>query len=282
MKRAIFINQEYFIRNNIDVDLSEAAILDYLINIPYWKNVSSFVESGKTFYWVSYDMVLAQLPLLKIKKDTVYRKIKKMDEMGFIQIHEGNSRMGKTYIFLTDKIKEIIFGAPETTENTRQSEPSDLNPGVNPRLEPKNHQNDQKTSYTPPDLNPTPPGFKSEGILPNIIQPENTEEKKIKKQKKEIGEVLRERGFNFICKDFLKTVTEDSEFDLDGRILHLVSYNSLKKLSHQQLTDMILKERKEPRACEDYATALVHVMNENYQEEQQKLLTQYENGEKYD
>jgi hypothetical protein len=123
MKYNININQLAIVDNNIDMDLIDASILDYLIDI--CSSVHERIEynritneSGK-WTWLDYQSLIDGMPLLKITtKSGISNRIKKLKDIGFIKTFLDHSKNDgqKTYIMLTEMIDIIKF-----SENSRRS-----------------------------------------------------------------------------------------------------------------------------------------------------------------
>jgi DNA-binding transcriptional ArsR family regulator len=90
MKYFLFINQEAIIKNQINISIEEAILLDYL----FWLCASPsedvekqrIVENGKTYTWFDYGYFLNQMPLLRGKTaPSITTKIKKLENEGLIE-----------------------------------------------------------------------------------------------------------------------------------------------------------------------------------------------------
>ncbi len=88
-------NQEKLIE--YELDSIDALILRYFIDFKDSGSMVSEAIEGETYYWLKYEGILKELPVLKIKKDSIYRRLKKMCEAGVLK-HRTMKRYG-TYSF---------------------------------------------------------------------------------------------------------------------------------------------------------------------------------------
>ena len=83
----------------LDLDMNDLAILRYFVDFKDSGKMYSEIIDGKTYYWLKYEGVIEQLPTLKLKKDAIYRRIKKMCSLGILE-HKTIKRKG-VYSFYT-------------------------------------------------------------------------------------------------------------------------------------------------------------------------------------
>ncbi|MDU4951333.1 MAG: DnaD domain protein [Clostridium sp.] len=131
----------------LGLDNDDLLILRYFIDFKDSGSMVSTIVDDKTFYWVKYEAILEQLPILKLKKDSLYRRLKKMCALGILDhktVYRNGSysfySIGKTYIDLIDSM----------SKKSLDEEGSDLNPY------PLGFKSDtpRKQIRTPTDLNP--------------------------------------------------------------------------------------------------------------------------------
>lgn len=107
MKNTIHgFNQKELVELGLDND--DALILRWFVDFKdTGKMVSKIIENEK-YYWVKYEGIITDLPILKLKtKDALYRRFKKMDKAGVIKhiTHKENGTfsfytLGENYINL--------------------------------------------------------------------------------------------------------------------------------------------------------------------------------------
>jgi hypothetical protein len=121
MKWNININQKAIIDLEVNIDLIDAAILNQCMSFSHSDECEKMHHEGKTFYWFGYENTLKQLPLIKIKKDTLYRRFKKMVDVGLLDPHPNNQSLGRPFYRFTPLTHQINYGY--------KSEGSEINPG---------------------------------------------------------------------------------------------------------------------------------------------------------
>jgi uncharacterized phage protein (TIGR02220 family) len=120
MKWNININQKAVIDMGVDIDIIDAAIIDQCMSFSHSKDCGRMFLDGETFYWLGYENIAEQLPLLKLKKDSVYRRLKKMADLGLLIPHPNNQAIGKPFYAFTEKCVKCTYGY--------KSEGTDQNP----------------------------------------------------------------------------------------------------------------------------------------------------------
>jgi len=71
------------IRNNIN--LEEALILDYIMKFTEYPDIKFIRIGGEKYYWISYAKILADLPILNIKKRRLYMLINQLIDKGILK-----------------------------------------------------------------------------------------------------------------------------------------------------------------------------------------------------
>lgn len=137
MRYNLFINQKAIIESGMDIDIYDAHILSFISQWIKSKDVKKVTFDNEDYFWISYKLIIDNLPLLKMKKDTVYRRLKRMSEMGIINPHQDNKKMGASYYSISEIFSILTYGF--------SSEPTDKNPY------PYGH-----SSEPPTDENPNP------------------------------------------------------------------------------------------------------------------------------
>lgn len=120
---------------NCGIDTVDALILRYFID---FKDSGSMLKEeieDRIYYWLSYDRVNEDLPILNLKKDTIYRRLKKMVNANILTHKTVESNgvysyygIGSKYIELISDFKNTpsdIF--PETCGN-KSITPTEINP----------------------------------------------------------------------------------------------------------------------------------------------------------
>jgi hypothetical protein len=120
----IHINQKAIIDNNWEeLDIDHAVIFDAMHKIfTTFKKIEKIVDSGGEWFWLDYNKLSEQLPLLRIKsKDRLREKVKLLAKYGLIEINPNNKALGRTY-FRMGMNSSLMFS---TGEQTIQPKPTD-------------------------------------------------------------------------------------------------------------------------------------------------------------
>ncbi len=77
------------------LDLTDALILRWFIDFKDTGNMYSEIVDKEKFYWIKYDSVIEDLPIINIKKDTLRRRFFKLAELGILK--QFTKKEGGTY-----------------------------------------------------------------------------------------------------------------------------------------------------------------------------------------
>lgn len=119
-----------------ELDYIDLLILRYFVDFKDTGKMSIKIENDKPFYWFKYDGFINEYPILKIKKDTVYRRMKQLVKGGFLKHITVKKNGTYSYFSVTEKILILL---------------SDENKSINTDLNPTGYGN---TSVGGTDLNP--------------------------------------------------------------------------------------------------------------------------------
>ena len=131
------------------LDATDATILRYFIDFKDTDKMVHIVINNQPFYWVKYEGIIQEYPLLGLKSaDSVYRRLKKLVGAGLLK-HETVKNKG-TYSFygVGDNYLSLISDTEITKKNTCQES--------------------QSESTNQSDENPIPVGNLSEGVRISI------------------------------------------------------------------------------------------------------------------
>ncbi len=81
-----------------DLDILDMSIFDFIQYFSSTNTCHKLYEENIVYFWISYDLIIDEMPLLKIKtKDAIYRRIQKLVAVDLLSPHPENQKMGKTY-----------------------------------------------------------------------------------------------------------------------------------------------------------------------------------------
>lgn len=121
MKYNININQYAAVTNGLNLDIVDLAIFDFIkdfANSP--KCVKMQTENG-SFFWVSHDLILKEMPLLGITtKRGLVKRIAKLVDAELIVRHESNIEKGHTMYAFGKNYHKMIFGENNRGVGTKE------------------------------------------------------------------------------------------------------------------------------------------------------------------
>ncbi len=79
----------------LGLDIEDVAILRYFIDFMDTDLMKAEVVDGQTYYWVMYEGVMAELPMLKMKKQAVRKRFYNLRDLGVLTHYAKN--IGGTY-----------------------------------------------------------------------------------------------------------------------------------------------------------------------------------------
>lgn len=113
------------------LDALDALILRYFVDFKdSSKMVTKHVED-KIFYWLKYETINKELPVLKLKKDSVYRRLKKMCDCGVLEHVTVKKKGVYSFYRLGSKYTDLISDTWDTNPTpigNKSDTHTDLNP----------------------------------------------------------------------------------------------------------------------------------------------------------
>ena len=162
-----------------ELNATQGVLIALLYEANAWANEE--IIDDKTYYFVSRNLILKELPMFFEKADTVYRNLKVLAEKGII---EYIRHKGMDLIRLTEKGKSWNF----IESNSEKSPNFNNNSEKNPSEFGKKSENNSEKNPTNKDTN-----------IPKDISKNNKEKNKKEKKPNEIQE-------------FINNLTEDNEY----------------------------------------------------------------------
>ena len=147
------------------INATQGILFALLYEAPAWAEEE--IIENKTYYFVSRNLILNELPMFFEKSDTVYRNLKVLQEKGLIEyIKQGK----KDLIRITTKGKTWN----EFKDNSSEKNPnSEQNSEKNPSNLGKKSEKEQKNSGKNPTNNNTIYNYNNTNILNNNIHVKN-------------------------------------------------------------------------------------------------------------
>ncbi|MEG1255539.1 conserved phage C-terminal domain-containing protein [Clostridium sp.] len=122
----------------LGLDVLDATILRYFIDFKEAKGMKVQIVDGRAYYWIRYDGVIKELPILKMKKCTVQARFFKLRDAGVLThqvIREGGTYsyfgIGSRYIELITGETNIDGGNTDKSNKGYKEDKEDRNIGIN-------------------------------------------------------------------------------------------------------------------------------------------------------
>ncbi len=122
---SVTINNKAIADSGLSVSLQTAYLIGGIVQMTTnWRGMTKIEHEGRIFFWLDYDKVLSELPILDLKPDSLYRALKSLaGDDGFLVAHPNNKALKKPFYALTEKCY-LLFDL----DNGKKSEHSEKNP----------------------------------------------------------------------------------------------------------------------------------------------------------
>lgn len=109
MKYNIFIDQKSIVENDLDMDIKDAVIIDFMRSLLESPKIDKLIFNKRVYFWMKSSHFVKENPLLGIKSsDGLYRRLLKLHNIGLISPHPDNKKLNKSYYCLTDLFHNIF------------------------------------------------------------------------------------------------------------------------------------------------------------------------------
>lgn len=109
-----------------NLNVNQWCILDIISVAPTWCEIIMYRETP--YFWISRTKILEELKALDLKEDTIYRHLKTLKELGFIDYEKDHK---KDLIILTELGKSLFVNS-EINPNYYVGNKSENNSEINP------------------------------------------------------------------------------------------------------------------------------------------------------
>lgn len=200
MKFNININQKAIINNGLDIDLVDAAIIDCLRNMFAASWCSEMVINGIAYKWIAATKVVEEMPLLKLKKNAVQKRLRNIEALGLIERSPENQSMGRSFFRATRKLDLLFSSQGADTDMhlgkniptplvSASQPPWDINPTYNNTIDNNTIDNNTKSADSKNQLGDVPLKEKNEVLgKGNKTAPDLKADTSVKKEKKSSGQ----------------------------------------------------------------------------------------------
>ena len=138
------------------LDLKDAALLRYFVDFKDTNSMSMIIVDNKPYYWLKYEALKDDLPILGINSNVVLRRrLKKLEECGILQHYHKLEGGSFSYYAIGDNYKCLLEEESAKDFNNFQD-----NSEVNPQTEKFNPLNSKVEPLKPKSLTPQTEKFK--------------------------------------------------------------------------------------------------------------------------
>ncbi len=121
----ININQEKLLEHQLNI--TQWMVLSVIANAPTWTD--TIIKDNEVYFWTARQLISKELPILELKNDTVYRVLKKLALLGFIDYEKQGK---KDCTRLTKQGKNLFTSTMSDSNNEKgDSTMSDCSPTDN-------------------------------------------------------------------------------------------------------------------------------------------------------
>lgn len=174
MRYSFTVNQKAIIDNNLNIDVIDACLIDYLVMFSMSNSIIKIHEDGKTFFFFSHDKIVEDCPILGLKKDSVYRRLKKLSDIGLLEQYSKSKVIKMTMYSITDKV-QLLYN--QNKSDTSETHPINIgNSSVRHTDENPMYSNISNNSYINNNIYSKNENFQEQLNFDNL----NTEPKKEK------------------------------------------------------------------------------------------------------
>jgi hypothetical protein len=149
MKYTIQINQRAAVEAGMNLDLIDLAVFDTLKDYANSPNCRRMQEGRAQYFTMPYKMIIEDLPLAGLTKpDSVYRRIKKLEIAGILELHPENKLLKQVWLCWGRNYDKMVTGRKTGYKSVRPDENPELT-GYKSGLRPDGNPSSNNTNpYT--------------------------------------------------------------------------------------------------------------------------------------
>lgn len=95
----------------LKLDVTDLLIINHLADFPNRKKVTKIILDDKIFFWVSYNTIIEELPIIDIKKQALSDRLAKMVELGILErrIQTCGSSANMTFFRISEAYETLKY-----------------------------------------------------------------------------------------------------------------------------------------------------------------------------
>jgi len=131
----------------LNLDLADLLVLRWFVDFSNTDKMVKHIIDNKIYFWIKYDGLLKELPILGITKDGLYRRLKKMVDKGVFEHTTFKNHRGIFSMYRLGKAYEILVADDEEgTESIPKGVRNEIREGTESITEQKNNLLNNKST----------------------------------------------------------------------------------------------------------------------------------------
>ena len=124
MKYNFNLNQYAVITHGLKLDVIDLCVFDAFKDLANSAGCIKRIDDGRVYFWIDYNIVIENAPMLGLNsKDSVYRRMKKLEAAGVIMFHNENQITGKTFFAWGRTYDLLVFSKDGQAGNSTDAYP---------------------------------------------------------------------------------------------------------------------------------------------------------------
>jgi hypothetical protein len=124
MKYNFSLNQYAVITHGLKLDVIDLCVFDAFKDLANSAGCIKRIDDGRVYFWIDYKIVIENAPMLGLNsKDSVYRRMKKLEAAGVIMFHNENQITGKTFFAWGRTYDLLVFSKDGQAGNSTGAYP---------------------------------------------------------------------------------------------------------------------------------------------------------------
>lgn len=124
MKYTITINQYAAVKNNMDLDLIDLAIFDFIKDFANSANCVKINTPEGVFFWISHKLIMDSIPLLGIKSNQgIKRRVDNLINAGLLKKHPDCEKYRQTLYTFGENFDKLLFSDESSEPATEFTNP---------------------------------------------------------------------------------------------------------------------------------------------------------------
>lgn len=120
-------NQKKLVQYGLDA--IDTLLLRYFVDFKDSGNMVKTIIDGDTFYWLKYEGIIKELPILNLKKpDSVYRRLKKMSSVGILTHKTVKEKGTYSYFSIGPTYFSLLSDSNPIVSDINPEGGTDINP----------------------------------------------------------------------------------------------------------------------------------------------------------